>query len=248
MARSEPFDNNSDKYEQWFDRYPFVYKTELAALRELLPLGICGAAGAGSGAEAVGKIGMSRGGSFQEYSLGDRSPDEYSLEIGVGSGLFAGPLGITHGIDPSLPMLELARERGIRVAEGVAEKLPYQNSSFVLTLMVTAICYIDDLDQSLEEIRRVLRPGGKALFGFVDSDSPLGKFYSEHKDESLFYGPATFRSVTEVLEALQRHSFVLEAVRQTVFGKLDEIQSVQPARDGHGTGGFAVIRAGCSSA
>jgi len=218
MARSKPFDNNSDKYEQWFDRYPFVYKTELAALRELLPLGICGAAGAGSGAEAAGKIGMSRGGSFQEYSLGDRSPDECSLEIGVGSGLFAGPLGITHGIDPSLPMLELARERGIRVAEGVAEKLPYQNSSFVLTLMVTAICYIDDLDQSLEEIRRVLQPGGKALFGFVDSDSPLGKFYSEHKDESLFYGPATFRSVTEVLEALQRHSFVLEAVRQTLPG------------------------------
>ncbi|MDP8299697.1 MAG: SAM-dependent methyltransferase, partial [Candidatus Tantalella remota] len=41
-------------------------------------------------------------------------PEEgYGLEIGVGSGRFAAPLGIAKGIDPSKKMVELARERGV---------------------------------------------------------------------------------------------------------------------------------------
>ena len=36
-----------------------------------------------------------------------------ALEIGVGTGRFAEPLGIGVGIDPSLRMLEQARRRGI---------------------------------------------------------------------------------------------------------------------------------------
>jgi len=41
------------------------------------------------------------------------------LEIGVDSGLFAAPLGISHGIDPSRAMLVKSRQRGIDAVQGV---------------------------------------------------------------------------------------------------------------------------------
>jgi SAM-dependent methyltransferase len=47
------------------------------------------------------------------------------VEIGVGTGLFAVPLGILIGVEPSPRMAELARYRGIEVLENVAEELPF---------------------------------------------------------------------------------------------------------------------------
>ena len=46
------------------------------------------------------------------------------IEIGVGSGQFAVPLGIKIGIDPSKNMREIAQKRGINVINGVAEDKP----------------------------------------------------------------------------------------------------------------------------
>ncbi|MCK4804128.1 MAG: SAM-dependent methyltransferase, partial [Spirochaetes bacterium] len=39
------------------------------------------------------------------------------MEIGVGSGRFAGPLGIQFGIEPSAKMREIAKKRGIDVVD-----------------------------------------------------------------------------------------------------------------------------------
>jgi SAM-dependent methyltransferase len=165
------------------------------------------------------------------------------LEIGVGSGLFASRLGIREGVDPSPVMARKARKRGIEVTSGVAEDLPFENESFDFTLMVTAICFVRDPGKALEEIWRVLKPGGSALFGFVDEDSPLGQSYLDHKEENIFYRDATFYGASEVMELLGKKGFSLEAVRQTVFCMIDEVRNIQKARDGHGTGGFVVIRA-----
>ena len=47
------------------------------------------------------------------------------LEIGVGSGRFAAPLGVQVGVDPSPAMLGHAAARGIEAVEGTAEELPF---------------------------------------------------------------------------------------------------------------------------
>ena len=41
-------------------------------------------------------------------------PQGKGIEIGVGSGIFAEPLGITQGIDPSRAMREKAKKRNIK--------------------------------------------------------------------------------------------------------------------------------------
>src|SRR3989339_1105398 len=46
-----------------------------------------------------------------------------AVEVGVGTGRFAGPLGIRMGVEPSHPMAAVARQRGIAVVEGCAESL-----------------------------------------------------------------------------------------------------------------------------
>lgn len=174
---------------------------------------------------------------------GDTGPEPRGLEIGVGSGLFASRLGIGEGVEPSPAMAEKARARGIKVSPGVAEDLPFEDNSFDFTLMVTAICFVEDIGKALDEIRRVLKPGALALFGFVDEDSELGRFYLKHKEENVFYRDATFYSASEVMGLLEERDFRIETVRQTVFGMLDEVQDLQESRAGHGIGGFVVIRA-----
>lgn len=165
------------------------------------------------------------------------------LEIGVGSGKFAKPLGIKVGVEPSARMRRLAESRGIRVFDGVAESLPFPDARFDFALMVTTICFVDDLVKSFQEARRVLRSEGVFVIGFVDKDSPLGLVYQQRKVQNLFYREATFYGASEVISILRRSGFEQPQIIQTVFGKLEEIRFVQDFNDGYGQGGFVVMRA-----
>jgi ubiquinone/menaquinone biosynthesis C-methylase UbiE len=37
--KTEPFESYATEYDEWFDQYPFVFKSEVEALREMLPAG-----------------------------------------------------------------------------------------------------------------------------------------------------------------------------------------------------------------
>ena len=165
------------------------------------------------------------------------------IEIGIGSGLFAEPLGISEGCDPSAEMRGKAEKRGLQVRECVAEHLPYKDSSVDFALMVTTICFVDDPQKTFKEIFRVIKPGGSVVVAFVDKDSPVGKIYLENKAKSMFYKEATFFSTNEILDLLQDAGFKTEKVIQTVFGMLHEIRQVQQPKEGHNEGSFVVLKA-----
>ncbi len=206
MPKTEPFDKNRDRYENWFEVNEYAYQSELNSVRELLP----------------------------ETGEG--------MEIGVGSGLFAGHLGIRYGIEPSAKMRELAVKRGIEVVDGTGEALPYDDGRFDYALMVTTICFLDDVGSSMREAYRVLRPKGSLIIGYVDKQSALGKYYLVHKNESVFYQPATFYSTDEVLLFLRKAGFTDFSFRQTIFHPLKDIKAVEPVKRGYGEGSFVVVR------
>jgi len=207
MAKTKPFNNYSDEYDNWFIENKYVFQSELNAIKKTLP------------------------------------KEKKGIEIGIGSGVFAVPLGIDEGVEPSEAMRTKAINRGLKVIDGVAEKLPYQNNSQDYVLMVTTICFVDDIYKSFQEVNRILKEDGIFIIGYVDKDSPIGKFYLEHQNESLFYKEATFFSTEKLFEILETTGFIIENTYQTVFGFIDEIHEVQEVLPGFGEGSFVVIKA-----
>lgn len=207
MPKIAPFEQHLPQYEAWFDKNKYAYKSEILAIKKVLP---------------KKKIG---------------------LEIGIGSGKFAVPLGIKIGIEPSGKMREIAEKRGLKVIKGVAEKLPFENSKYDFTLMVTTICFLDNIEKSFQEAYRILKQDGYLIIGFVDKNSPVGKIYLQHKHESIFYKDASFYSVDEVIFYLKKTGFKNFIFYQTIFKNLKNIKKVEPVKKGYGKGSFIVIRA-----
>ena len=167
----------------------------------------------------------------------------YGLEIGVGTGRFAGPLGVAMGLDPSDAMLARAAARGIETTKGIAEALPFPDSSFDYVLIVTTICFVSSPDRMLTEARRVLRPNGELVIGFVDRQSEIGRGYLEHQSESVFYRDAVFYSAAELGDLLRSQGFRICTWGQTLFRPLAKITDIEPVRSGTGDGAFVVVMA-----
>jgi len=89
------------------------------------------------------------------------------LDVGCGTGAnleMLGRFGEAHGVDVSQDALSFCRARGLEnVRHGAAEKLPYEDSSFELVTGLDVVEHLDDDVAGLAEMRRVLRPGGRAL-------------------------------------------------------------------------------------
>ena len=207
MNNIEIFEKYAAEYDQWFDENEAVYKSEILALRDLIP-----AAGMG-------------------------------LEVGVGTGRFAAPLGIGMGVEPAKAMAERARQRGIEVHEAKAEALPFRDESFDFVLMVTTICFLEDPLQAVAEAKRVIRPGGLIIIGMIDRNSPLGKDYERKKATSKFYKYARFLSVDQVMGWLESLNFEHIAALQTVFKSTRDISAAEPFEEGYGKGAFVAIAA-----
>jgi len=170
-------------------------------------------------------------------------PGGYGLEVGVGTGRFAGPLGIPVGVDPSTNMLRRARRRGVKIIRAVGENLPFNNKTFDYLVMVVTICFVDDPKAVIEESGRVLKSGGRLLIGIVDRESELGHIYLEKQAESPFYRTARFYSVGEIIKYLQSREWEAPVCRQTLFPGADG-KTIQESAPGYGEGSFVVISAG----
>jgi demethylmenaquinone methyltransferase / 2-methoxy-6-polyprenyl-1,4-benzoquinol methylase len=97
---------------------------------------------------------------------------ERALDVGAGTGdlavalAAAGPSGRVVALDIAPAMLERARRRteaAISVVVGSAEALPFPNSTFACVVAGFAVRNFGDLRRGLAEMRRVLRPGGRAV-------------------------------------------------------------------------------------
>lgn len=161
------------------------------------------------------------------------------MEVGVGSGRFAAPLGIRLGVEPSPRMAARARSQGVEVLPGTAEDLPFADGRFPLVLMVTTLCFVDDADRSFREAFRVLEDGGCLVVGFVDKESELGRRYSARKESSRFYRPATFYSAHEVTARLEKAGFGISRVLQALVPG----EPAGTILEGHGAGAFVAVRA-----
>jgi 2-polyprenyl-6-hydroxyphenyl methylase/3-demethylubiquinone-9 3-methyltransferase len=102
------------------------------------------------------------------------------LEIGCGGGLICHGLALrqalTVGIDPSETALKAARTHAQQDSlgqneyfeQGYAEALPYADGSFSVIVCLDVLEHVSDLRKTIQEIERVLAPGGIFIFDTIN--------------------------------------------------------------------------------
>ena len=127
-------------------------------------------------------------------------PEGLGLEIGVGSGRFAQPLGAKIGIDPSRNMLKLAKKRSIQVILSTGENLPFKDIAFDFILVIVTLCFVKNPVSVMKEAGRILKRGGRLIIGEINKDSWLGQFYEDKKIEVSFTNWLLFIQVMKLLK------------------------------------------------
>lgn len=121
----------------------------------------------------------------RQFVLGllDLQAGERVLDIGSGPGYLisemgaaVGPDGAVHGLDASVAMNAIAAGRcadkpWVQIDQGDVLELPYADGTFDAAVSTQVYEYVADLPRALEELHRVLRPGGRALILDTDWDS-----------------------------------------------------------------------------
>jgi demethylmenaquinone methyltransferase/2-methoxy-6-polyprenyl-1,4-benzoquinol methylase len=99
------------------------------------------------------------------------TPGDRVLDVAIGTGLVAraaldllGDGGRVTGVDLSMGMLaEAHKTLPITLVQGVAERLPLDDSCVDFLTMGYALRHVADLESTFREYLRVLRPGGSLL-------------------------------------------------------------------------------------
>ena len=89
---------------------------------------------------------------------------ERILDLGCGDGQLTCRIAATGasviGVDASAEMVAAARSRGIVADEAAADLLPYADGGFDAVFSNAALHWVRNQDAMMDEVRRVLRPGG----------------------------------------------------------------------------------------
>jgi SAM-dependent methyltransferase len=105
------------------------------------------------------------------------APGARLLDVGCGTGWFsrrfAGHGLQVTGIDPDPAALAYARSQGGEVSwmEASATALPFSDNSFDYSMAVTSLCFINDVQQAVQEMWRVSRQG--MVLGLLNRHSVL---------------------------------------------------------------------------
>ncbi len=148
-------------------------------------------------------------------SQADLAHGGFFLDAGVGTGRFAAPLarlapGQIVGADFSLPMMQRARAKAgadsLLLVRADLQRLPFGDHSVKAALMVHILHLIENWEQVVEEVRRVLVSGGVLLLGAeMGGRSTVIDFYYERaRAQGILRPRLGAGSLTHTLAALRR--------------------------------------------
>jgi len=122
-------------------------------------------------------------GDSRGWACSRASGDVLEVAVGTGLNLDAYPQNVRlTGIDLSEQMLAIATTRAaelgrdVELRQGDAHALPFADATFDTVVCTFGLCAIPDIDAALDEMTRVLRPGGKLiLVDHVASSSRIAR-------------------------------------------------------------------------
>lgn len=143
--------------------------------------------------------------------------DDHILDVGCGHGRSLGelsrraPKGRVVGADPSELMVEIAVQRNrklvkarrVDVTVAAVERLPFPDGAFDKVLCVHVVYFWKDLETSLREIVRVLKPGGCFVLLFRTSANAVAV---QSYPTEIYHFPA----LATVVAALGKAGFAID--------------------------------------
>lgn len=158
------------------------------------------------------------------------------LEVGTGAGQFTRALKKirpelhVYGCDISREAIEYAvkTEDGVVYALSTPEKLPYDQNFFDAVLIFDVLEHVEDVDGTLQEIYRVLKPQG-LLYCFVPCEGDwlslwhlLEKLHLKRNLTQRYAGHINYFSRRELRNQLHKHHLELVSARygEHVLGQL----------------------------
>ena len=137
------------------------------------------------------------------------------LEIGIGSGLnlpfYSNKVSELIGLDPSARLLDMIRGAGRRpsaplaLIEGTAEAIPLDRRSVDTVVTTWTMCTIPEVGRALQEMCRVLRPGGCLIFvEHGRAPEPRVRWWQDRLDPAwtrLAGGCHLNRAIAELIES-----------------------------------------------
>jgi ubiquinone/menaquinone biosynthesis C-methylase UbiE len=145
------------------------------------------------------------------------------LDVGAGTGQFLRPLAEwldarVVGVEPSAGMraqaLSVVDGRTTALVAGRAEALPLSPASVDVAWLSAVIHQFGDLSRAVDELRRVVRPGGRVLVRGFLSDTPLTGLFARFPGSER--SAATFPSSASVFAAFERGGFTAVAAGNVV--------------------------------
>jgi ubiquinone/menaquinone biosynthesis C-methylase UbiE len=108
----------------------------------------------------------------------------------------------------------------LKLARTPAETLPYEDASFDVVISTLVLCSVKDLDKSIAEVKRVLKPGGQ--FRLLEHVAGTGWEYRCQRVLQPVYGvlASRCRLTRRTEETLRNAGFQVEIEQRTRFGPL----------------------------
>lgn len=135
--------------------------------------------------------------------------DNQILDIGCGTGALMKEIasgGTVTGVDFSADAVHFCKQRGLEnVVQGSVTSLPFLNDTFDIVLALDILEHVEDDGQAVQEISRVLKPGGVAII-FVPAFMVLWGSTDEVSEHKRRYRKK------QLLEVLKPSFFKIERI------------------------------------
>lgn len=115
------------------------------------------------------------------------------------------------GIDPCKDITDIANRKGIPTVNALFSKENVVSKDFAIITGSNVFAHIDDLDQTMVDVKALLAPKGMFVF-----ESPyLGDFIRENQADTVYHQHLSYLSISPLIKFLARHDMEIFDVEFT---------------------------------